>query len=138
MDKFNNNKFHFDGNKFLHHILINRVLILDDAVKTMNDAAVNIIPNIEDIINTKDLIYFNGRISSKYICNLSLKGTIAFEYTKTDNTISIFRQEIIEEEYIELPFLVNKQTLIGEVKNIYTYLQNDNELYISIYFLVKM
>ncbi len=136
MEKSSYKSLHLDKNKYLYHLLINREIKLKEKAIELNDIIINILPKLNSISETKLWVDFKGENSCKYICDFTFQGNAIIEYIKEDKSIGITHVDILEEEYIKLPFSISTGKFKGEVVKSYVNINEENRLYISIYFLL--
>ncbi|MBN1040402.1 hypothetical protein DVW12_17135 [Clostridium botulinum] len=136
MEKSNYKSLHLDKNKYLYHLLINRDIKLKQKAIQLNDVVINILPKLNSISETEVWVDFRGESSYKYICDFTFQGNAIIEYIKEDKSIGITHIDILEEEYINLPFSISTGKFKGDVINYYININEKNRVYISIYFLL--
>lgn len=109
-------------------ILINRLINLQDTASQISNISVKIAPKINEIMD------YTEEENCKNICDVTLSLHGYIEYLRLDDSIRIKEINLVEEEFVKLPFLPNIEKITGEVKDVYTYLDREDEMYLSVYY----
>lgn len=124
------------GSRFIEDLLVNKIIRLDgdvDCIYKISTEVKSIFAGDKDILSgvNADNVMFNGSLSE-----FTLKIKILIEYTNSDKLLGVKKFEFIETRFIPIPFIVDKSEIKGKVRNVYISKNSENEIYLSLYYVL--
>lgn len=127
----------FESYSYLKDILINRVIeIENENIKSIYKITIEIKNNLNETIEIISKINLENKKLNKYLGDFTLNINCIIEYLREDNSLGIKELSFKQQEYMDLPFKISKEKIISKIRNIQIYKTFDNNLYLSIYYII--